>query len=1161
MSLRFIIGRAGSGKTYICLEEIRHKLREQPDGDPLFFIVPEQATFQTELALAGGTGLQGTIRAQVLSFRRLAWRVLQEVGGAARRHIGELGKHMALRQILEENKEQLQAFQKTAEQPGFAGCLAEMISECKKFRVSVEQLCRVSGQLAPSPSEKLLQKKLEDLALLYQQFETFLGECYTDPEDYLTLLAEKMAGVREINKTEVWIDGFSGFTPQELLVIERLLVHCRQVNIALCLDKEAMDQFLEEDHLFYPVWETYRKILQLAWEQGVEVKPPLLLNEEILPRFDQAPVLAHLEKHFFAHPTVKWEEDPHRVNLVAAANRRAEVEGTARKIIGLCREEGYRWREISVVVRDLTQYGELISAVFRDFQIPCFIDLKRPVLHYPVVELIRSALEVMLDNWTYDPVFRYLKTDLVPVTRDEIDILENYVLAHGIKGSRWCDDRPWTYWRWHTLGEDVEPDAEDKEGLAKINRIREKACRHLKDFVQKISDAAQVRDICFAIYDLLDGLKVADSLAEWEKKARESGQLDLALEYAQVWNAVLNLLDQLTETMGQLSITPENFLKLLETGFDTLRLGLIPPGLDQVFVAGLDRSRNPNVRACFLLGVNEGVLPAKILDSGMFSAYDREILDREGCGLAPAGRRRLFEERYLTYIALTRSAEWLQVSYALADEEGRPLMPSPVVRRLKELLPDLQEVSCPLEPEGTGTEDLEFVSHPGHTLACLGTRLQAVKQGKPISPVWWDVYNFFIHRQTWQENIHRLIGGLFFSNREKLISSPLVRSLFGEKLRTSVSRLERFRACPFSHFASFGLKLREREEFALGAPDLGQFFHAALQMITEFLAREKRNWDGLSREECTALAERTVAELVPEIQNEILLSTARFRYLTGKLQESVSTAVYILSEHARRGEFRPLCWEVSFGPAGPLSSLKLDLEDGREMELVGRIDRIDAVSHEGKQYLRVIDYKSGRADWDLTDLFYGFKMQLLVYLHISLLNAVNLTGTEALPAGMLYFPVKNPLISAQGPLEPEDAKEQFLKKFKMAGMVLADPQAVKLMDREIKKYSFLIPVGMSGENNFYKNSSVVRPEDFPLLQKHLKELLETSARKIMDGLVEISPYRKGDVTSCRYCSYKPLCQFDLLLEGNRFRQIGNEKPEKIWDKLHQRNRGGKNSEQ
>lgn len=1148
MALRFIIGRAGSGKTRTCLGEISSCLQEAPKGNPLIFIVPEQATFQNEMALVSTSNLEGTIRARVLSFRRLAWYVLQETGGATRPYIGDVGKHMLLRQLLEDYKEQLKAFSRSANQPGFINCLAGTFAEFKQFHMAPGELSHAAQIYSENKSEQLLAKKLADLSLLYQAYETSLAGKYIDPEDCLTLLAERLGGSQTVHGAEVWMDGFSGFTPQELRVIESLLLSCRQVNVALCLDSLLLELVPEEDDVFFPVWDTYQKVLSLARQNGIDVLPSLVLSEKVLPRFAAQPVLGHLERHLFFHPTAVWTGDTTPVTMVAAANKRAEVEGAARKILELCREEGYRWREISVVVRDLSSYGDLIASIFCDFDIPCFIDVKRSVLHHPLIELIRSALEVVVENWAYDPMFRFFKTDLIPVSRDEIDLLENYVLAHGISGSRWYDGKPWNYRRRYTLGEDAELTRWEEEELYRINTIRDRACLPLKAFYQRVKKADQVNNLCTAIFELLEDLKVPEQLEIWEREAEAAGQLDWAMECRQVWDTVMDMLDQMVESLGERFISTVDFLKILDAGCAGIRLGLIPPGLDQVFVASLDRSRNPDVKACFVLGVNEGVLPTRVLDGGIFTPRDRDVLEQGHWAMAPGGKRQVFDEQFLIYIALTRASSRLWISYALADEEGKSLLPSLVVKRVKELMPDLTEITCSAEPPG-GEGDLVFVTGVRHALSYLGIQLRESRRSEPVSPLWWDVYNYLVRHPELKREMEIVTGGLFFSNQEKNIPANLAANLYGNKLVTSVSRLEKFRACPFAHFVSFGLGLKERAEYRLGAPDLGQFFHAALQMAADQLACVGRDWSELTDAECASLAHQAVEELVPKLQNEILLSTARYRHLTGKLAATVSTALRVLAEHTRRGEFRPVQWEIAFGPEGPLSSLKLDLGNGREMELVGRIDRIDVASAGDNYYLRVVDYKSGRSKLDLVDLFYGLKLQLLVYLQVALGNVAILGEDEAFPAAILYFPVQNPLVPASGPLAQEEAKEEIIKSFKMQGLVLADPGVVRMMDKTIDGYSHILPVGLSAKGTFYERAPGVSEVQFALLRQHLMRLLRETARHILDGLVTISPYKKGDFTSCHHCSFKAVCKFDPLLEENRYRPILSEKPERIWSKL------------
>lgn len=1122
---------------------------ESPQGRPLIFLVPEQATYQTELALAATPGLGGIMRAQVLSFRRLAWRVLHEAGGAARVHIGDLGKRMVLRDFLEKHKAELKVFHRAAEQPGFADSLAGAISELKLYCISPAELLSGIKLLQDGQQESLLVDKLHDLNLLYSELESYLAGRYTDPDDYLNLLVERLDKSPTVCGSEIWLDGFAGFTPQEYKVIGKLLTVAESVNIALCLDSRSSSLPLEENDLYYPTRETCEKLKNLAFELGIKLEAPQELDQQVPYRLSGAPDIAHLEDKFFKRPTVPYAGVVSGVKLVAGVNRRAEVEAAAREITRLCRDRGCHWRDIAVVLRDVETYHLLISTIFSDHGIPFFIDRKRQVMHHPLVELIRSALEVAAGGWTCDPIFRYLKTDLTPVSRDEVDLLENYVLACGIRGKKWIDEKDWNFRRRYTLDEEEQPSRRELNELDEINRIRRKAVKELVQFARTVKQAPDVRGVTTAIYVLLEALNVPGQLEKWSREAEAGGRLEEAREHIQIWGSVLELLEQVVEALGDSALGLKSYARVMDTGLESLRLGLIPPGLDQVLVGSLERSRNPNVKAAFVLGVSDGVLPARTNEDGIFNDMERQRLEEAGLQLAPGGRRRLFDENFLVYIALTRSSEYLWVSYPLSDDEGRTITPSVVVNRLKELLPGLTEKVCSVEPSGA-EDDQEFVTHPDRCLSYLAGRLREARQGLTIHPVWWDVYNWFIEQDLLREKAVMVLAGLFYVNQEKRLAKKTSRALYGQPLKASVSRIERFKSCPFAHFLSHGLKLKERPVFKLGAPDLGQFFHAALKKFAERLEDAQTDWGSLARRDCARLAGQVVDELAPRLQNEILLSSARYRFLTRKLKRTVERAATVLAEHARRGRFRPAGLELDFGVGAALPPLVFNLGQGI-MELSGRIDRVDLARAETGSYLRVIDYKSGTAGISLSDIYHGLGLQLLVYLDVVLAHAEILAGEECQPGGMLYFSVHDPLVKSEVPLSPQVVEDKILKALKMKGMVLADEAVVKMMDDSIRGHSDLVPVGIKKDGGFHSRSAVLDSEQFQLLRTYLRRLLVSAGTEISTGKVDIEPYSKGGSRACRFCPYGPVCQFDQLIDGNSFSFIGNETAEEIWRKIRQ----------
>ncbi|GAB6181500.1 helicase-exonuclease AddAB subunit AddB [Desulfotomaculum defluvii] len=1143
MSLRFIIGRAGSGKSHSCLTEVRQKLRENQGESPIILLVPEQATFQYEYMLATTPELKGMIRAQVLSFRRLAYRVMQEMGGAARAHIGELGKKMALRRILEQRKSELKIFHRSAKQPGFADSLASTLSELKLYRIEPRDLKKGIQQMESDKGNAILDK-LQDLNLLYNDLEEFLMGRFIDPDDYLNLLAQRLQGSPTVHGAEVYIDGFTGFTPQEYRVIEQMLGTAARVHVALCFDPIYLQETCDELELFYPTVETYHILGDMAAALKVPIEAPVLCKGDTPVRFAQKLAIAHLEKNYFRHP-LQAGEISQGVKLVACANRRAEVEAAAREILRLCQEEGMNWRDIVVILRDLTNYGDLINTIFNDHGIPVFIDQKRQVLHHPLVELIRSALEVIYQQWTYDPIFRYLKTDLVPVKRNELDRLENYVLSHGIRGNRWIDKRDWTYRKYYTLGEDQDLNDREAEELAQINRIRYTAIDQLNSFHHKVTKCRNVRDITTALFELLESLAVADRMERWAVEAEKEGRLIEAREHAQIWNNVSLLLDEVVEAMGDEELSLEEYSQVLEAGLESLKLGLIPPGLDQVVVGTLERSRNPNVKAALVLGINDGVLPARPGEEGLFNDYEREALREIGLKLAPGAKRKLFDEQYLIYVALTRASDQLWLSYPHADDEGKALRPSQVIQRVKELLPLLQEHIVPVEPPATGG-DMIFIASPGRTLSYLVAMLRETVAGRQVDPVWLDVYSWFVQQPKYKDFCGRSLAGLYHVNQETSLAAGLGRRLYGSRLRASVSRLERFTTCPFSHFLSHGLKLEERGQFKLAAPDLGQFFHAALKLFADRIKALNLDWGQLSRNQIVTITGEIVNELAPQLQNEILLSTARHRYLIKKLRRTLERAVYTLTEHARRGIFRPIAVEIGFGENGELPAVQLELADNCKMEMAGRIDRIDSAYEGGQHYFSIIDYKSGQTDIKLTDIVHGLKLQLLTYLDVALRHAKQLTEHDALPAGMLYFSVRDPFVITSGPLTEEEAEKNLLKQLKMKGLLLADPLVITQMDQSISGQSDLLPVGLKKNGDFYANSKVLTTEQFSLLRNYLEYKLKSIGLQMVNGDISISPYQRGKEKACRYCIFKAVCQFDPLLKDNLFRLLADHEEQVLW---------------
>ncbi|TCZ77015.1 helicase-exonuclease AddAB subunit AddB [Paenibacillus albiflavus] len=1168
MSVKFIIGRAGSGKTRYCLDEIRELLREEPDGSPLVLLVPQQATHQMEQEIVSTPELGGMIRAQALSFHRLALRVMQEEGGTARVPIDEIGKQLLLHRVLHERQHDLGFFKGTYHQPGIRERMGKLFTEWKRYAMLPEVLQeRVENSQEAKTFSPVLDQKINDLTLVYGDFEKRLAEQYLDGEDILTLMTEQIGSSEWLKSARIWIDGFHGFTPQEMAVVERLMIRCEHVTITFTLDRsyDAKDT-LDELELFHPPARTMQELRRRLAEIGLPEGTVVQLSDKEQHRFTSSPILGALEKHYgqagsgkrYVYRTDKQtrisgdgdlpSDERHQLILAAAANRRAEVDGVCREMLRLAREEGIRWRDIAVMVRNMEDYGDLLSTALTDYGIPFFLDHKRSVLHHPLIEFIRSAVEVILHNWHYDAVFRCAKTDfLLPwgtdqeerVLRREIDLLENYVLAFGIKGSKWTSDKVWTYRERMSLDGDEAVNSAEEAHQQRILKARSWIAGPLGKFANEIKQAQNVQAQVQALYEFLVLVHAPERLEYWSVLCAEEGKPEKSKEHMQMWNRVMDVLDQLVEMLGDETLSTDLFASLLDTGFESISMGLVPPSLDEVLIGTPDRTRSGAVTHAFILGVNEGVIPQRLTEDGLLSEREREMLVLSGVNMAESARRKLLDEPFIIYNALATPSSCLWLSYPLADEEGKGLLPSEIIRRIRRMFPDVPMRQIAAEPASTMSEDeqLSYIVHPKQAYAYLNVQLKRAVSNEPIYEMWWHVYNWLHSQEGWQTQLSSLVKALQFDNHESDMNFEISRGLYGDHLLASVSRMERFASCPFSHFVSHGLRLKERRIFALEAPDIGQLFHAALSEFAQGLMRDGMDWGQLSTDDCRLRSDQVVEALIPKLPGEILLSTQRYRHVAHKLRDVIGRASIMLSEHSRQGDFKPLATELDFGPDQTLPSLRFQLDNGTIMEIIGRIDRVDRADTEDGPVLRVIDYKSSSTALDLSEVYYGVSLQMLTYLDVVITHSEEWLGSIARPAGVLYFHVHDPILLNKNKPSPEKAAQDLRKSFKMKGLLNADSNIISLMDRSLSDgtgKSEWLPVGYTKDGGFRKDAFVATDLEWKQMRKFVRGQIKRIGTGITDGQVQINPYRMGYQTACSQCSYKAVCQFEPGFAGNGY---------------------------
>lgn len=1142
MSLRFVFGRGGSGKSTYCLEQIKKRI-DEGSKNKLILLVPEQFSFTAEKNLLRAVGELGILKAEVLSFKRMAHNVFSEVGGVTHKRMNDAGKSMLLYKIIEESKEDMQIFYNASKQQGFVDIINEAISEFKKYNITPEML-EVSSSSFDDKSE--LYKKLQDLSFLYSKFEEGIKDKFLDPQDELTFLAEKLQGCNIYNDAEIWIDEFTTFTPQQYAVIERLLNCASTINITLLSDSLSLYDIHDTTDIFNVTKTTERRILDIAERNNIAYLKPIDLNKDCCPRFENSEELQHIEKHFFSFPYSYYNKETDKLRLYKAQNNYEEMDFIARDILRLVRDEGYRFKDIAVVCRDLDRYEKLSTVIFREYDIPYFMDKKIDIMDNPLVVLINSLFEIFTKNWSYEAVFRYLKTGLTGIVMEDIDILENYVLANGIRGSKWMEDM-WGYRLSYGFQEEAMGLYESSI-INRVNETREAVVDPLLNIYKKIKSKAKVKDLCVAIYDYIVEIGALERMQQWSDKFKSQGEQENVSEYDQVIDFIMGVLDQLVETMGEEYIKIEDFAKILNVGFSKCEIGLIPVSLDQLKVGDIARIKSQDVKVLYIIGINDGIFPKADKDEGILSDNDRMNLKERGIQLAADTKTKAFEEQLLVYTALTMSSKYLMLTYPMADFEGKALRPSIVISRAKKIFPKLIEESD-IVKKNIKYIELEKVSAPQPTFNELIGALRRDYEGEEVEDIWKQAQKWYEEKQVWREKSERIMEGLTYSNQVENINSEKIRNLYGRPHYFSVSRLEKYAECPFAYFVQYGLKAKDRKIYELNPPDLGSFMHEVIDKFSHDIDSVGSSWRELTPEYTRSTISTIVDEMLSEKTNSILNSSARYKYIGNRVKRIITKSVNIIAEQIKRGSFEPLGYEMTFGKSkeDDMPALKIELPSGEEVFLRGRIDRVDTMEFEGKTYIRIIDYKSGNKELDLSDIYYGLQIQLLIYLEALISNSETLIKHQSIPGAILYFRLDDPIVKGNPSMTEEEVKEQIMKKLKMKGLLLDDAKVIKEMDKSMTSYSLIIPAKLNKDDTLSKSSSAITQEQFEILRNYVRESLVKLCDEMLEGNIKIKPAKKLKYTACENCNYASVCQFDTSMKDNKYNYLSKKDDEDIWE--------------
>lgn len=1162
MALQFILGKSGAGKSYALYKKIVEQSQKHPEKKYLV-VVPEQFTMQTQKDLVQMHPNHGISNVDVLSFMRLAYRVFEEQGGLQRVVLEDTGKSMLVRKVISDKKEELKVFRNNVKKTGYISEIKSLISEFYQYDITADELERM---ITITEKKPLLQRKLEDMRVIYQGFQALLEEKYITTEEILDVLTEKINGSQVLENTVLALDGFTGFTPVQYKLLHRLFQRCEEILVTVTIDpSEDSHKQTDPCQLFYSSREMIEKLKDIAIDENVKIAKDYVLQEEILPRFSKSPYLSCLEYNLFRYPVCSFEKyckmknltyEKEDIVLYAGRNMQQEVQYTIREIYRLVREESYRYRDIAIVTGDMEQYGRVFEKICGKERIPCFIDYKKDILGNPLIELIRSLLDLIRGNFDYESMFRYLRCGLADIEEELTDKLENYVLALGVKGAR----------RWKQLWTRTY----DKEtDLELLNQGRMEIMEGLEEFCQVFGKKKNtVLAYTTALHEFLQKHSIYRKLKDYEERFEQKGMPLLAKEYAQVYEIVLDIMDRMVELLGTETVTLNEYKDLLETGFMEAKVGLIPPGVDQIMLGDIERTRLKDIKVLFFLGVNEGIVPKSGGSGGILSEFEREHLAEHEIVLAPTARQQVFSQQFYLYLNLTKPQERLYLTYHKVNEEGKEAVPSGLIHTVRKIFPDLtvHHEKNIQSSEALSQEDAERILNETLGKNCLLEGLRNYGQTEPAS--WWkELYSFYSKQETWQEERERLVDGVCFVNQENRLSKEVAEGLYGKELNNSVTRVERYAACAFAHFLQYGLQLKERQEFQFGGLDFGNIFHEILRIFPQELKEKGFTWRTVPETEMFRIVEHCMEVVTADYGNAILSSSNQNAYLIERMCRIAKRTIWALTEQLKQGCFEPIDYEVSFHYMDGLESAKMELGEERIMRLHGRIDRMDGYDEKDALYVKVMDYKSGNTKFQIENLYYGLQMQLVVYMNAALeLQKQKNPKKQVLPAGIFYYNIEDPIIAR---VEEQEISREILKELQMNGLVNDKEQVITWLDQAFKDEdglkgsvkSYVIPVETTRDKAIGKRSSVAKEKAFQWMGEYVNHKITKQGKEILDGNIAIEPYRLKDKTACDYCSYRSVCNFDPKLPGNEYRDLKPLSADEVWGEIKKEVEGGNQDEE
>lgn len=1186
MALQMYFGCSGSGKSHKLYKHIIEESLLHPEVTYLF-IVPEQYNLSTQRRLISMHPNKGILNIDVLSFTRLSHRVFEEVGYRSARGvtIDDIGKNLILRHIISGNEHKLTALSGVFGKLGYISEIKSVISEFMQYGIGDREL----EYLVDKSSDRgILKEKLTDVQLLYREFLKYINEKYITTEEILQKVRDAVPRSGKLKKSVIILDGYTGFTPVQLDLIEELLKNCIDVYMTVLLDTEECRKRIQtadagngngqnkvkgngtpdEQDLFYLSYKTLASIGRLCRDNRIAVKEDVLLTEDIPARFmydekgslieedSRKHELIHLEKYLFraedrpfvnpGNAAAKTEDESagnradheNSIHIFTGINPEEEATEAAVRIERLIRDKGYHYRDIAVVSGDIDTYMNACVRAFSVYDIPFFIDKTSPVLLNPMVEYIRALFDIITDSYSYESVFRYLRTMVSGYTPEETDMLENYVLRYGIRGRKqW--DTPFIR----------KPRSMDQKELEELDSIRKRIALELKPFYEELTSGLDdpdteavtsatrldVKLISTALYRFISTHGLQEKMAELAGMLDERGDKIRAVEFGKIYEEICTLLDKIVRFLPGEAVSIEEYAELLDAGFAEIRTGIIPPSDDYVQIGDIKRSRLRDIKALFFMGVNDGIIPSKASGGGIISDMEREFLTEGGTfgekeiELAPTARMQAYTQRMYLYMLLTKPSHELYISYAALSRDGKSLNPSYLIKTIRRMFPHI----ITGYPAG-GIKDRVYNPATGYDELTAGIQDAVLNYSDADFTEYGILLRVLSCNDEYRDRIRLMLEAAFSEGdlkRKDAISRAVARVLYGTELDCSITRLENYARCAYAHFLKYGLSLKERELFSFEAADVGSVFHDTLKTYAQILKERSIKWQEVDEETRAGIIDESIQRCIAGEDYGAIYGSFRTGYMVNRMKRIMTRTVDTLTAQLKKGRFEPYDFEFSFSSGNDYDSLNISLSEEEKVRLIGRIDRMDLCGEEddGRIYVKIIDYKSGNKSFDLAAVYMGLDLQLVVYMNAACEYVRRrFADKEPVPAGIFYYHVDDPYISVpDDQISDEEVEEKIEKELKMTGLVNSDEKVYRLIDSDFTGRSGVIPVYVKNDGEFGRGSSVADEEEFRILSDYVNLKIKEEGREILDGNIKAEPHMKSgsDKSPCSYCDYYGVCGY------------------------------------